>query len=143
MAPGVVEEPAVSQELKQSLENLTLDYDDSLRFYLNGTKVTLENAAGDCSSSSTNRAFVAVNPSELSTRRATGTKSNTMAYGICSARDGSLQRHSCSIRDRCILPQMLQTVFIELRVLKSPLEMLNKKSIVVNSVGAAANQFLD
>src|ERR1700742_3843494 len=44
MAPGVVDKPAVANDLKQSLENLTIDYDDTLRFYLNGTKVTLDNA---------------------------------------------------------------------------------------------------
>ena len=40
MAPGLVD-PAAS-ESAGSLASLTQDYDDSLRFYLNGTKVVLE-----------------------------------------------------------------------------------------------------
>ena len=40
MAPGLVE-PAVPSERSASLASLTEDYDDTLRFYLNGTKVTL------------------------------------------------------------------------------------------------------
>jgi hypothetical protein len=43
MAPGLVE-PAVSQESSRSLSALTSEYDDTLRFYLNGTKVTLDTA---------------------------------------------------------------------------------------------------
>ncbi|KAF2740890.1 xanthine dehydrogenase/oxidase [Polyplosphaeria fusca] len=43
MAPGVVD-PAVSQDAKSSLEQATAAYDDTLRFYLNGTKVVLDDA---------------------------------------------------------------------------------------------------
>jgi xanthine dehydrogenase/oxidase len=43
MAPGLVE-PAVAQESVRSLSALTSEYDDTLRFYLNGTKVTLDTA---------------------------------------------------------------------------------------------------
>jgi xanthine dehydrogenase/oxidase len=43
MAPGLVE-PAVAQESARSLSALTSEYDDTLRFYLNGTKVTLDTA---------------------------------------------------------------------------------------------------
>ncbi|KAF2872915.1 xanthine dehydrogenase/oxidase [Massariosphaeria phaeospora] len=43
MASGVAE-PAVSQESSRSLEAVTKEYDDTLRFYLNGTKVTLDDA---------------------------------------------------------------------------------------------------
>ncbi|KAL8660784.1 MAG: hypothetical protein Q9202_006206 [Teloschistes flavicans] len=44
MAPGIIEpQPAVSTPSLSSLRALTEDYDDSgLRFYLNGTKVTLD-----------------------------------------------------------------------------------------------------
>ena len=41
MAPGPVE-PAVSQERILSLHSITEQYDDTLHFYLNGSKVTLE-----------------------------------------------------------------------------------------------------
>jgi len=41
MAPGLVE-PAVPSERSQSLSSLTERYDDTLRFYLNGTKVLLD-----------------------------------------------------------------------------------------------------
>lgn len=41
MAPGLVE-PAVPSERSESLESLTAAYDDTLRFYLNGTKVVLD-----------------------------------------------------------------------------------------------------
>ncbi|KAI9804611.1 MAG: hypothetical protein M1833_006685 [Piccolia ochrophora] len=41
MAPGLVE-PAVSTESSRSLASVTEDYDDTLRFYLNGTKVVLD-----------------------------------------------------------------------------------------------------
>ncbi|KAI9866691.1 MAG: hypothetical protein M1830_005924, partial [Pleopsidium flavum] len=41
MAPGLVE-PAVSNEWARSLSSLTAQYDDTLRFYLNGTKVVLD-----------------------------------------------------------------------------------------------------
>ncbi|KAI9759992.1 MAG: hypothetical protein M4579_001929 [Chaenotheca gracillima] len=41
MAPGVVE-PAVSIESTRSLSSVTEQYDDTLRFYLNGTRVVLD-----------------------------------------------------------------------------------------------------
>ena len=41
MAPGLVE-PAVSSERCHSLQSVTDQYDDTLRFYLNGTKVVLD-----------------------------------------------------------------------------------------------------
>ena len=41
MAPGLVE-PAVSSERSNSLQSVTDQYDDTLRFYLNGTKVVLD-----------------------------------------------------------------------------------------------------
>ena len=41
MAPGVIN-PAVPKENTQSLLNVTEKYDDTLRFYLNGNKVTLD-----------------------------------------------------------------------------------------------------
>lgn len=41
MAPGLVE-PAVPSERSESLASLTEQYDDTLRFYLNGTKVELD-----------------------------------------------------------------------------------------------------
>ena len=41
MAPGLVE-PAVSSSQSRSLSSITGDYDDTLRFYLNGVKVTLD-----------------------------------------------------------------------------------------------------
>jgi xanthine dehydrogenase/oxidase len=45
MAPGiVVPGPAVSDEATQSLRSITSAYDDTLRFYLNGTKVVLDDA---------------------------------------------------------------------------------------------------
>ncbi|KAF2199175.1 xanthine dehydrogenase/oxidase [Delitschia confertaspora ATCC 74209] len=43
MAPGVVE-PAVSSEKTRDLSSVTESYDDTLRFYLNGTKVVLDTA---------------------------------------------------------------------------------------------------
>ncbi|KAF2089817.1 xanthine dehydrogenase/oxidase [Saccharata proteae CBS 121410] len=43
MAPGLVE-PAVSTVSINTLSSLTSDYDDTLRFYLNGTKVVLDTA---------------------------------------------------------------------------------------------------
>ncbi|KAF2497461.1 xanthine dehydrogenase [Lophium mytilinum] len=43
MAPGIVE-PAVSVASTRSLISVTDAYDDTLRFYLNGTKVTLDSA---------------------------------------------------------------------------------------------------
>jgi xanthine dehydrogenase/oxidase len=45
MAPGLVSpQPAVSNDASQSLEEVTAAYDDTLRFYLNGTKVVLDTA---------------------------------------------------------------------------------------------------
>lgn len=45
MAPGLIEpQPAVSAESQQSLSSVTSTYDDTLRFYLNGTKVVLDTA---------------------------------------------------------------------------------------------------
>ena len=41
MAPGLVE-PAVSSDRSYSLQSVTDQYDDTLRFYLNGTKVVLD-----------------------------------------------------------------------------------------------------
>lgn len=41
MAPGLIE-PSVSNERLQSLQAVTEDYSDSLKFYLNGTKVVLD-----------------------------------------------------------------------------------------------------
>lgn len=42
MSPGLIE-PAVSGERLRSLQSVTEDYSDSLKFYLNGTKVILDN----------------------------------------------------------------------------------------------------
>jgi xanthine dehydrogenase/oxidase len=45
MAPGLITpEPAVSASATRSLADITASYDDTLRFYLNGTKVTLDDA---------------------------------------------------------------------------------------------------
>ncbi|CAK3988386.1 Xanthine dehydrogenase [Lecanosticta acicola] len=45
MAPGLIEpQPAVDPVRQQSLSSLTENYDDTLRFYLNGTKVVLDTA---------------------------------------------------------------------------------------------------
>lgn len=45
MAPGLIDpHPAVSQEATRSLASITESYDDTLRFYLNGTKVVLDTA---------------------------------------------------------------------------------------------------
>jgi ferredoxin len=50
MAPGLVSPqpaasgPAVSNDAIKSLQEVTADYDDTLRFYLNGTKVELDTA---------------------------------------------------------------------------------------------------
>lgn len=41
MAPGLVE-PAVPSQNSQKLAALTESYDDTLRFYLNGTKIVLD-----------------------------------------------------------------------------------------------------
>ena len=46
MAPGLVE-PAVSLEKSQSLRSITNEYDDTIRFYLNGTKVLLDSIDPD------------------------------------------------------------------------------------------------
>lgn len=43
MAPGLVESAAPRREA-QTLESLTADYDDTLRFFLNGKKVVLDDA---------------------------------------------------------------------------------------------------
>ncbi|KZF19905.1 xanthine dehydrogenase/oxidase [Xylona heveae TC161] len=43
MAPGLVD-PAVQKNTVQSLSEVTADYDDTLRFYLNGTRVVLDSA---------------------------------------------------------------------------------------------------
>ena len=45
MAPGLISpQPAVSNDAAKSLNEVTADYDDTLRFYLNGTKVVLDSA---------------------------------------------------------------------------------------------------
>lgn len=44
MAPGLVARPAVSSDAYRSLRSVTESYDDTLRFYLNGTKVVLDDA---------------------------------------------------------------------------------------------------
>ena len=44
MAPGLVTQPAVEPESVKALSAVTEEYDDTLRFYLNGTKVTLDTA---------------------------------------------------------------------------------------------------
>ena len=41
MTPGLVD-PAVPSERTNSLKTVTEHYDDTLRFYLNGTKVALD-----------------------------------------------------------------------------------------------------
>jgi len=43
MAPGIVE-PAVPDRSVHSLSSVTETYDDTLRFYLNGTKIVLDDA---------------------------------------------------------------------------------------------------
>lgn len=48
MAPGIIEpQPAVSDDRIRSLQSVTEPYDDTLRFYLNGTKVTLDSTSID------------------------------------------------------------------------------------------------
>ena len=43
MAPGLIEpEPAVSGHSQRSLQSVTADYEDALCFFLNGTKVLLD-----------------------------------------------------------------------------------------------------
>lgn len=45
MAPGLLEpEPAVDRSQQRSLSSVIENYDDTLRFYLNGTKVVLDTA---------------------------------------------------------------------------------------------------
>ncbi|KAL6710666.1 hypothetical protein ACN47E_007723 [Coniothyrium glycines] len=45
MAPGLISpQPAVSRDATRSLADVTANYDDTLRFYLNGTKVELDDA---------------------------------------------------------------------------------------------------
>lgn len=47
MAPGLIEtesRPAAPEDSLRKLSEVTRDFDDTLRFYLNGTKVTLDNA---------------------------------------------------------------------------------------------------
>ena len=45
MAPGRISpKPAVGAESQRSLTSVTTDYDDTIRFYLNGTKVVLDTA---------------------------------------------------------------------------------------------------
>lgn len=41
MAPGQVD-PAVSAEATRSLQSATLDYDDTIVFYLNGSRIELD-----------------------------------------------------------------------------------------------------
>jgi len=43
MAPGLVD-PAVQGDGLKTLASITSDWDDTLRFYLNGTKVVLDTA---------------------------------------------------------------------------------------------------
>lgn len=43
MAPGLVE-PAVSNEALRSLSSITDHYDDTIKFYLNGSRVVLDDA---------------------------------------------------------------------------------------------------
>lgn len=47
MAPGLIETesaPAAPADALRQLNEVTADFDDTLRFYLNGNKVTLDNA---------------------------------------------------------------------------------------------------
>ena len=45
MAPGLISpQPAAPQDALRSLNEVTASYDDTLRFYLNGTKVVLDDA---------------------------------------------------------------------------------------------------
>ena len=48
MAPGLIVEPAVGKDPMRALADMTADYDDTLRFYLNGTKVVLDTADPEC-----------------------------------------------------------------------------------------------
>ena len=48
MAPGIIEpRPAVSSERVQSLQTVTENYDDTLLFYLNGTRIVLDSTSID------------------------------------------------------------------------------------------------
>ena len=48
MAPGIIDpKPAVSSETSHSLHSVTEPYDDTLRFYLNGTKVVIDSTSID------------------------------------------------------------------------------------------------
>ena len=48
MAPGIIEpQPAVSATRSNSLQAITEPYDDTLRFYLNGTKVVIDSVSID------------------------------------------------------------------------------------------------
>ena len=48
MPPGITEpQPAVSNETSHSLQAITESYDDTLRFYLNGTKVLIDSTSID------------------------------------------------------------------------------------------------
>lgn len=48
MAPGIIEpQPAVSAASSQSLQAVTEPYDDTIRFYLNGTKVAIDSISID------------------------------------------------------------------------------------------------
>ena len=48
MAPGIIEpKPAVSSNTVNSLQSVTEPYDDTLRFYLNGTKVSIDSTSID------------------------------------------------------------------------------------------------
>ena len=44
MVPGLLVGPAVGADAARGLSALTEEYDHTLRFYLNGTKVTLDTA---------------------------------------------------------------------------------------------------
>ena len=48
MAPGIIEpKPAVSSHALHSLQSTTELYDDTIRFYLNGTKVAIDSTSVD------------------------------------------------------------------------------------------------
>lgn len=42
MAPSAIPHPAVSNSATQALNSVTEGYDDTLRFYLNGTRVVID-----------------------------------------------------------------------------------------------------
>jgi xanthine dehydrogenase/oxidase len=48
MAPGLIVEPAVGKDPARALADLTASYTDTLRFYLNGTKIVLDTADPEC-----------------------------------------------------------------------------------------------